>query len=56
MVGPRVRPTDQGLDCREFIKILQELMQGVTVLWCNGVLVLKQELDSARDESVAKGE
>lgn len=53
-MGPRVQPTDQRLDCRKLIKILQELVQGVTVVRCDGVLVLKQELDSARDESVAK--
>lgn len=55
-MGPRVQPTDQGLDCGKLIKILQELVQGVTVVWCDGVLVLEQELDSARDESVAKGD
>lgn len=53
-MGPRVQPTDQGLDRRKLIKILQELMQGVTVVWCDGISVLKQELDSARDKSVAK--
>lgn len=53
--GPRTQPTKQGLDCRELIKILQELVQGVTGVRCDGVLVLEQELDSARDESAARG-
>lgn len=53
--GARIQPTKQGLDCRELIKILQELVQGVTGVRCDGVLVLEQELDSARDESAAGG-
>lgn len=32
VVGPRVQPTNQGLDCRKLIKIRQELVQGVTVV------------------------
>jgi len=51
VVGPRVLPTNKGLDRRKFIKIFQKLMQRVSMVRCDGVLVLEQELDGAMEES-----
>lgn len=50
-MGPKELPTDKGLDRRKLIEIFQKLVQGVSVARCNGVLVLEQELDGAREES-----
>lgn len=49
VVGPRALPTNKGLDRRKLIKIFQKLVQGVSVVRRNGVLVLQQELDGARE-------
>lgn len=51
VVGPKALPTDKGLDRRKLIEVFQKLMQGVSVAWRDGVLVLEQELDGAREES-----
>lgn len=51
MVGPRALPTDKGLDRRKLIEVFQKLMQGVSMARRDGVLVLEQELDGAREES-----
>lgn len=46
----RALPTNKSLDRRKLIEIFQQLVQGVSVLWSDGVLVLEQELDGAREE------
>lgn len=51
VVGPKALPTNKGLDRRKLIEIFQKLVQGVSVVWRDGVLVLEQELDGAREES-----
>lgn len=51
VADPRALPTDKGLDRRKLIKIFQKLVQGVSVVRRDGVLVLEQELDGAREKS-----
>lgn len=50
-MGPRILPTDKGLDRRKLVKIFQKLVQGIPVMRRDGVLVLEQELDGARKDS-----
>lgn len=50
-MGPRALPTNKGLDRRKLLQIVQELVQGVSMVRPDGVLVLEQELRGAREES-----
>lgn len=46
--------TDQGLDSGKLTQVLQQLVQRVPGVRCDGVLVLEEELSSENEESVAK--
>lgn len=43
--------TDEGLDGGKLIEVFQELVQGISVVRGDGVLVLEQELGGAREKS-----
>lgn len=54
-MGPRALPTDEGLDSRKLVEIFQQLVQRVSVVRGDGVLVLEQELGGGKEENQRQG-